>query len=86
MKKIVSLLLALSMIVSMLISFTSCDAFTLEDIENDPFSALSDSLKESLLRFFDDDYGIDGIVSDALEHGSTEVSFSSELLGEVSGA
>ncbi|MBR2986996.1 MAG: hypothetical protein IKC63_03155 [Clostridia bacterium] len=85
MKKIVSLLLALSMIVSMLISFTSCDAFTLEDIENDPFSALSDSLKESLLRFFDDDYGIDGIVSDALEHGSTEVSFSSELLGEVSG-
>lgn len=80
MKKIVSLLLVCLLLPSVLLAFTSCDALTIADVMEDPFAALTEAEKNSLSRFFDEDYGVSKYAAKALEEGSCTFSLTNRKL------
>ena len=80
MKKLLSILLVLSMLFAIGACFTSCDALSIEDVKNNPVNALWEAEKLSWERFANDDYGIEGVVTDTLKGGSIELAFAQEAL------
>lgn len=80
MKKLLSILLVLSMLFAIGACFTSCDALSIEDVKNNPVNALWEAEKLAWERFANDDYGIEGVVTDTLKGGSIELAFAQEAL------
>lgn len=80
MKKILSLVLVLSMLLAMAFTFTACDDLSVDDVKNDPIDALSTAGEKAFGAFFSDDYGMDDIVSDAAKEGSIDIYFAQEAL------
>ena len=80
MKKLLSILLVLSMLFAIGACFTSCDALSIEDVKNNPVNALLEAEKLAWERFANDDYGIEGVVTDTLKGGSIELAFAQEAL------
>ncbi len=98
MKKILSLILACTMLLGCITVFAACDdsnngdnnqqqlnnAITKELLEADPAKALGIALEQSLNSFFSDDLGTDAILAKAAEKGKYTLSFASnDLMGSA---
>lgn len=81
MKRLLSLVLALTVLASALLCFTSCDELSIADVTDDPLSALTKAEENAMDRFFDDDYGIGKIAEQATEKGSVALTFGGEIPG-----
>jgi len=84
MKKILSLALVLCLILSALVSFSSCGSkVSAKDVEKNPQKAMENAFSNTGDKYFPDDAGIDKIVEKAMKLGSMTISFESEdLLGD----
>ena len=83
MKRIVSLLIMISMLASCCLFLGSCDRAKEKHFEKDATAALSTAFSNALSNFFTDDADIGKTVSKALEAGMMEFSFDNDDLGDV---
>ncbi len=75
MKKILSFLLVLCMLVSCCVAFTSCDSIDAKAVEKDPQAALDDATSNRMEEFFSDDAGMGRIIYEAMRSGSLSLDF-----------
>ena len=93
MKKLLSVILAMAMLLSMSVVFTSCgdgetpvEAVNPEDIKKNPVKYLGESFNKATEGFMSDDAGIDEIVAGALNGGSVNVKWeATEAIKEMTG-
>lgn len=84
MKKILSITLALCLILSALVSFSSCGSkVSAKDVEKNPQKTLDEAFSNTSDKYFPDDAGIEKVLEKALKLGSVTLSFEAEeLLGD----
>lgn len=82
MKKLLSLILVISMFVSSCILFTGCDKVKLKDIESKPYETITVATQKTFSQFFTDDAKISKTIKQAMYKGATTVSFESKALLE----
>ena len=75
MKRLISVLLLLSLLTASCLFLGSCDRASEKDLEKDPTTALGTALDNASSSFFTDDADIGGIIADALKEGKLEISF-----------
>ncbi len=75
MKKVLSLLLVLGMLLTCCAFFSSCDEVSVKDVEKDPVAAINDATSNSLDGFFSDDADMGKIIAAALKDGSVSIDF-----------
>ena len=93
MKKLLSVILAMAMLLSMSVVFTSCgdgetpvEAVNPEDIKKNPVKYLGESFNKATEGFMSDDAGIDEIVAGAFNGGSVNVKWeATEAIKEMTG-
>ncbi len=84
MKKLLSILLVISMFVSSCILFTGCDKVKLKDIESKPYETITVATQKTMAQFFTDDTKIGKTIKQTMYKGATTVSFESKsLLDEI---
>ncbi len=82
MKRIFSILLVISLLLSLATVFASCGAVSQKDMEENPQHVLSDAMTESINVFFDDKAGIGPILKKSQKMGKYTISFADdELMG-----
>ncbi len=77
MKKILSSLLLLTMLVMGALLLTSCDEMTEKKMEKDPVTALDDAEKNTIDAFFGDEAGASAVLDKAADKGSLNLTFTS---------
>ncbi len=84
MKRVLSLALVLCLILSALLSFSSCGTkVSAKDVEKNPQKVLSDALSNTGRKYFNDNADAEKLIEKAKKLGSISISFESEeLLGE----
>ena len=80
MKKIISALLVMAMLLTSCVLFSSCAGLSAKDFENDTYTAINKVTTATLERFFSDDSGMKNIVNGALKSGSVSFKASSDTL------
>jgi len=80
MKKIVSSLLVLCLLVTGCLFFTSCGKVKTADLEENPQAVLSEAMKNTTSDFFEGDAKTGKVVKEALETGALTLSFASDDL------
>ncbi len=82
MKKFLSILLALTMLLACASALTSCSDVNENDMEKDPSQTITDAVDKSTSAFFSDEAGLGEVLKKAAEKGKYTVSFKSDdLLG-----
>jgi len=82
MKKLLSVLLVLSMLVTSCIFFVSCDKVSVKDVEKDPYAAINEAAQNTYNEFFTIETGAEKAVENALKLGALTLSFeSNDLMG-----
>lgn len=83
MKRLLSVLLVLTMLLTSCFFFASCAKVKTQDFEKDAYSALQDVSNKTYEEFLSDEAGMNGVIKDALKSGSVAVVFEGgeELLG-----
>ena len=80
MKRFLSLILALCLIATGMLSLSACSHVTKRDLTKDPYTTLNSALQNTLSAFFTDDAGIGKILEKAQKKGSMGVALKSEEL------
>lgn len=80
MKRFLSLILALCLITTGMLSLSACGHVTKRDLTKDPYTTLNSALQNTLSAFFTDDAGIGKILEKAQKKGSMGVALKSEEL------
>lgn len=80
MKKIVSSLLVLCLLVTGCLFFTSCGKVKAADLEENPQAVLNEAMKNTTSDFFEGDAKTGKVVKEALETGALTLSFASDDL------
>ena len=80
MKKILSLVLVLCMLVTSCVLFSSCAKVNTKDIEKNPQATLNEAFENMSSDFFTDDADMGKVIKKALESGAVTLSFESEDL------
>ena len=80
MKRFLSLILALCLIATGMLSLSACGHVTKRDLTKDPYTTLNSALQNTLSAFFTDDAGIGKILEKAQKKGSMGVALKSEEL------
>ncbi len=83
MKKIFSVLLVITLLLSITVVFASCGDLSEKDMQKDPQQVISDAMEKSLGTFFEDKAGVGAVLQKAEKKGKYTISFEcDELLGE----
>ena len=85
MKKVLSILLTLCMLLGAMLTFSSCAAVSEDAVKNDAQKVLANAWSDTTVKFFDDNKEFMKIVSEAFKTGSVEISLQAELLEENAG-
>lgn len=80
MKRFLSLILALCLITTGMLSLSACGHVTKRDLTKDPYTTLNSALQNTLSTFFTDDAGIGKILEKTQKKGSMGVALKSEEL------
>ena len=84
MKKLLSIVLVLCLLLTGCLAFSSCAKVKPKDVEKDAQAVLSEAMKNTTSEFFSDDAGLEKVINSAFKGGSVTVSFEGDkdLLGE----
>ncbi len=87
MKKVLSVLLVISMLFTFSVMLVSCGSISAKDLEKDPAAVLGAAFENTANEFFEGDANAEKVLNKALESGKFTVSFEApELLPEELGA
>ncbi len=78
MKKLISIVLILSMLMVGCVMFSSCGAISEKDLQNDPHSALNEAWQKTVERFFEEDKEAAKILKKAADKGKYTVKLGSD--------
>ncbi len=82
MKKLLSVLLILSMLTACLLVMSSCGKVSERDLENDPYAVVDEAMDKSMNEFFSDEAGLGAVVKKASDKGKYTISFAGDdILG-----
>lgn len=80
MKKILSAVLAVCMLVSACLVLTACDEVSARKVRKDPAGTISEAFENALSQFFGDDAGAQKTLEKALKKGSVDIKLASDVL------
>ncbi|MBQ7336404.1 MAG: hypothetical protein IJW92_08035 [Clostridia bacterium] len=83
MRKLLSMLLVLSLLAVSCLTFASCGLFNKvneNDVKDNPQAVINDAMQNTSNQFFTDDANMNTIVNDALKGGSVAILFESDTL------
>lgn len=84
MKKLLSILLVISMLITTCVLFTSCNKVTIKNVENKPYETLNNAYKDAMAEFLTDDANIKRAIGGTLKNGAATISLESKsLLGDA---
>ena len=78
MKKILSVILVLSMLLASTVLLTSCGKITVKDIEKDAYTTISAAMQNTSDSFFEASPKIERVIEDALKCGAFNITFESD--------
>ncbi len=82
MKKILSVILILSMLAACLLVMSSCGKVSERDLKNDPYAVIDEAMDKSMNEFFSDEAGLGAVVKKASDKGKYTISFAGDdILG-----
>lgn len=84
MKKLLSVLLVVCMLISTCVLFTSCAKVNVKDVEKNPYETITEASIKTMAQFFTDDANISEAINKTMANGAVTVSLESKtLLGEM---
>ncbi len=78
MKKTISILITLAMLLTSCVMFSSCGAVSEKDLQNDPYTALNESWQKTSERFFEEDADAAKVLKKASDKGKFTVTLGSQ--------
>ncbi len=84
MKKLLSVLLVVCMLISTCVLFTSCAKVNVKDVEKNPYQTITEASMKTTAQFFTDDANISKAINKTSKNGAITISLESKtLLGEI---